>query len=142
MNGFIAGAARTGLSVASSTVVARSSALATGHAGEERGGGRGDDEQVGLAREPDVADLGLVGEREQLGVDLVAAERGQRERGHELRRGAGQHDPEREAAVAAAPDQLQALVGGDAAADDEQDALALHGAASLPQDQEPVNSPK
>jgi hypothetical protein len=51
-------------------------------------------------------------------------------------------DPEREAAVAAAPDQLQALVGGDAAADDEQDALAAHEPPPLPQDQEPVNSPK
>jgi hypothetical protein len=98
---------------------------ARGHLCDQVGGRRRDDHEIGLARQPDVAHLGLVGQREELGEDLVAGKRrgGQ---GRDELLGAVGHD----AAHGGLPlpqraDQLQRAVGGDAAGDDEQDALAL-----------------
>ena len=57
MCGFIAGASRILAPVASSTAVARSLAMAVGHLGHQVGGGRRHHDEIGLAREPDVADV-------------------------------------------------------------------------------------
>ena len=67
---FIAGAISTGLSVASRAVVARSSAMPLRHLGHDVGGGGRHHQQVGLARQLDMAHLALVGEREQVAIDL------------------------------------------------------------------------
>ena len=101
--------------------------MAAGHLGEQVGGGRRDDQQVGLARQADVADLLLVVEVEQVGE-------------HALRRSARRPTAASRTRVAArvmtarteAPAsrrrriEVEALVGGDAAADDEQNTLLFH----------------
>ena len=63
---FIAGAISTGLSVASSAVVARSSASPCAMLGDEVGAGRRHHDQIGLPRQADMAHLALVGEREEI----------------------------------------------------------------------------
>ena len=96
------------------------------HLGEEVGGRRRDDDQVGLARQADMADLGLVLEVEQIGEGLLLGEHGERERGDELGAAFGQDRAHGGAPLLQAAHELEALIGGDAAADDQQDALALH----------------
>ena len=66
----MAGATSTGLSVASSTVAARSSARPAAMLRQQIGRRRRDHQQVGGARELDVAHLAFVGERKEVGVDL------------------------------------------------------------------------
>ena len=92
------------------------------HLGEQVGAGRRHHDQVGLARQADMAHLGFVGQREQLLIDLVAADRGEGERRDELGAAPGQDHAEADAAIAPAPDQLQRLVGGDAAGNDQENA--------------------
>ena len=60
--------------------------MAAGHLGQQVGGGRRDHDQIGLARQADVADLALVVEIEQLGEDAVVGERADRQRRDELLR--------------------------------------------------------
>ena len=105
---------------------------AVGHLGDQIRGRRRDHHQIGLARQPDVAHLGLVGEREQVAEHLVAGQARDRERGHELGAGAGQDAAHRRAALAQPADQLEALVGRDAARDDQQNPLALHRRRPVP----------
>jgi hypothetical protein len=92
-------------------------------------GGRGrDDHEVAAAREPDMADLVLVGQREKVGEDALARQRRHRERRHEFLRRAGQDAAHRRPALAQAADKLERLVRRDPAGDHEQDLLALdHG---------------
>ena len=71
-----------------------------------------------------MADLGLVVAVEQIGMRALAGERGGGERRDELLRALGQDAAHAGAALAQAADQVERLVGGDAAADDEKDALA------------------
>ena len=92
-------------------------------------GGRGDDNQVGAAAQLDMAHLGLVGQVEKVGVDLAPRQRRDRQRGDEFRARAGQNRGHLRAALAQAADQVQRLEGGDAAADDQEDAFGCqHGA--------------
>ena len=125
--GFIAGAISTCLSVASSTVEARSLAWPPASLRHQVGGGRRDDDDVGLARQADMADIVLVLAVEKLGEDVVGGQRADRKRRDELARRRGHHAADRSAALAQPADQVERLVGGDAAADDEQDALAGKG---------------
>src|SRR5262249_10646689 len=74
--------------------------------------------------EPDMTHLALVGEREQVLIDLALAQCRDRERGHEHGPAAGQDRTQDDAALAQPADQLQALIGGDAAGYNQQDALA------------------
>ncbi len=94
------------------------------HAREEVGGRRRDDEEVGLARELDVAHARLFRRGEQVGAHRLAAERLGRKGRDELLGGGGHGDAHRRAAFAQAADQVERLVGRDAAADDQQDAGA------------------
>ncbi len=71
-----------------------------------------------------MAHLALIGQREQFLVNLVLGDGGEAERRHELGAPLCQDHPEREAALPATPDQLQRLIGGNAAGDDQQDPLA------------------
>ena len=122
--GFIAGAISTGLSVASSTVEARSLASPFASFRHQVGGGRRDDDQVGLARQADVADVVLVLAVEEVGEDMVGRQRADRQRRDEFLRGGGHDAAHGGAALAQAADQVERLVGRDAAADDQEDALA------------------
>jgi hypothetical protein len=58
--------------------------MAVRHLGDQVGGGGCDDEEVGRARQGDMADIGLVRQREQVGEAFLARERGDRERRDEL----------------------------------------------------------
>ena len=60
--------AGSGRSVASSMAVARSSAWPLRHLGHQVGGGRRDDDQIAVARQPDMADVELAPRIEQVGV--------------------------------------------------------------------------
>ena len=102
-------------------VEARSSARPAAILRHQVGRRRRHHHQVRLARQPDVAHLGLVGEREQLARRPSRRRGSPRTRASRTARAAGgQHAAERQPALAAAPDQLQAFVGGDAAADDQE----------------------
>ena len=77
---------------------------------------------AGLARQADVADILLVRAVEELGEDVPAGERADRQRRHEfLRRLRSSRRARAWPRSLQAADQVERLVGGDAAADDEQD---------------------
>ena len=88
------------------------------------GGRRRDHDQVGLPRQPDVADVEFLGTVEQVGEDVPASERPGGKRRDELLRRLGHDHAHRRAALSQPPDQVEALIGRDAAADDEEDAVA------------------
>ena len=77
-----------------------------------------------------MADIMLVLTVEKLGEDMVGGERADRKRRDELTRGRRHDAAHRSAALAQPADQVERLVGRDAAADDEQDALAGEGRRS------------
>ena len=87
MRTFIAGATSTGLSVASSSVERQIVRQPGRHLRQDVGRGRRDHDKIGAARKLDVPHLALVGQREQVGVDLAFAQRLQRQRRDELRAG-------------------------------------------------------
>ena len=59
---------------------------------------------------------------EQIGVGALVRQRAGRKRRDELLRGPGQHAADVDVPLLEPPDQVQRLVGGDAAADDQGDA--------------------
>ena len=125
--GFMAGAISTGRSVASSTADGEVVGKAVGEPGHQVGGGRRDDDEVGLAGQADMADILLVLAVEQVGEDVVGGQRADRQRRDEVLRGLGHDGADGGAALAQPADQVERLVGGDAAADDQEDALAGEG---------------
>ena len=125
MRTFMAGAIRIGSVVASSTVEARSSACPPAIRAIRFAVAGAATDHVGVARQADVADVGLVLAIEQVGVRPLSRERRCGERGHELLRALRENAAHRSAALAQAADQVERLVGRDAAADDEQDALGF-----------------
>jgi ring-opening amidohydrolase-like protein len=70
--------------------------------------------------------LGFIGEAEQVLENPLTSQRRNGEGRHEFRARTGEDGAHPGAAFAQAADQFKALVGGDAAADDEQDAIAAH----------------
>ena len=102
---------------------------ATRHAGQDVGGGRRHDQQIGVARELDVAHLVLVGQREHVGIDAVFRQRLQRQRRHEFGTRFGEDAAHRRAALAQPADELERLEGRYAARDDQQDSLAVQHAS-------------
>ena len=71
-----------------------------------------------------MAHLGLVGQREQIGEGLVRCQGGQAERGDEFPGAAGHHTGDRHIVILQAARHFERLVGGDAAAHDQQHAAA------------------
>jgi hypothetical protein len=94
------------------------------HLRHQVGGGRRHADQVAVARQPYVADILLVLTREQIGVDVTARERADGQRGDEFLRACRHDGPDLGAALAQPADEVERLVGGDAAGDDQQDAFA------------------
>ena len=84
--------------------------VAVRHPGNEVGGRRRDHDQVGLARQPDMADIVLVLPVEEFGEDLAAGERADRERRHEFLRRRRHHRAHIGAALAQPPDQVERFV--------------------------------
>jgi len=72
-----------------------------------------------------VAHLAFVGQGPEIAIDLVFAERRNRERRHELVRRLGHDNADRAALLAQPADQLEALIGRDAARDDQQNPPVL-----------------
>src|SRR5947208_14147375 len=74
----------------------------------------------------------LVGQRPEVVIYLVLAERGNRQRPHKVLRRGGHDAANRGAALAQPADQVQALIGGNPAGDDEQNAPILkHGGSPI-----------
>src|SRR6185503_15166677 len=78
-----------------------------------------------------MAHFGFRGEVEELLVDRVFGQRGHRQGRYKASAGLRQDCANRCAALAQAPDELQALVRRNTAADDEKDALAAEVQARL-----------
>ena len=86
------------------------------------------DHEIGLARQADVADLALVVEVEQVAEHPLVGEGAHRQRRDELLGGCGQNDPHPVPALAETADEVEALVSGNAAADDQENATGHDGA--------------
>ena len=100
--------------------------MAAGHLRDQIGGGRRNDHQIGVAREPDVADVELALRIEQIGKGPLARERADRQRCNEFMRGLRQNAAHAGTALAKPPDQVERFVGGDAAPDHEENTFAGH----------------
>ena len=81
-------------------------------------------QEVGLARQFDMAHLDFVGEREQVLMDLVAAEARERERRHELLSGARQDAANGRLRLRKVRNELERLVGRNSAPDDQETRLS------------------
>src|SRR5262245_42168338 len=81
-----------------------------------------------------MADLGLVREAEELAEHALARETRHRQRCDELSSALGQDGAHLDPPLAQAADELERLIGGDAASDDQQDAFGCchEGLASSP----------
>ncbi len=99
------------------------------HLGEQIGGRGRDQHEVAIARKPDMADILFVLSGKQIGENVIGGEGTDGKRRDELL-GARRHDGAYARAALAQPaDQVEALIGRDAAGDDEKDALSCenHG---------------
>ena len=111
----------TGLSVGK---VVRQSARGTG---KDIGRGGRDQHEIAIARKADMPHLGLVRQRENIGMHFILGKRRDRKRRHELRAAGGKDAAHIQPCVAQAADKLQSLVRGNAARNDQEDAPALQG---------------
>ena len=120
----IAGANSTGHRAVSSVAVSRSSARPCDGPGQQVGGGRRDDDQVGL-----LADAGRAAPRDVLehaGVDRLAGQRLEGGGADEAQRGLGGDDADVVAGLGELANDGARLVGGDATGDADDDPLAVH----------------
>ena len=85
-----------------------------------------DDDEIALTGQADVADVEFLRLIEEIGEHAFAGNGARRQRRHELLRRLGHHHTHRYALLAQPADEVEALIGGDAAADDQQN--PLHGA--------------
>ncbi len=100
--------------------------MAAGHFRDQIGGRRRDDHQVGVARQPDMADVEFALRIEQIGEGPMPRERADGQRRNEFMSGFCQNAAHNGTALAQSPDQVERFIGGDAAANHEQNALAGH----------------
>src|SRR3546814_1398529 len=80
-------------------------------------------DQIRLARQPYVPHLALVGQREQVLVDLLFAQGRDGEGRHELRTAFGEDAAHRHATFAQPADEVETLIRRDASGDHQEDAL-------------------
>ena len=95
--------------------------------GHEIGGRGRDHDEIGLARQPDVADVEFAFPIEQVREHALARQRAGRQRRDEFLRRLGENAAHGEAAFFEPADEIERLVGGDAAADDEENVLRAGG---------------
>jgi hypothetical protein len=100
---------------------------AGGHAGEEVGRGGGDDHQIGAIGHPDVPDLGLLTQVEEVGQDRASRQGLEGQLADELAGRGGHHDLDLGARLDQEADQLGRLVRRDAPADGEDHASSGEG---------------
>ena len=86
--------------------------------------------QRNLARQPDVADVELSSRIEQVREHALARERAGRQRRDEFLRRLGENAAHGDAAFFQPADEIERLIGGDAAADDEENALCAGAVAA------------
>ena len=99
--------------------------VATGHLGHQIGCRRRNDDQIGGARQLYVTHLGLVGQVEQIGIDLLGRQRGGGQRRHEFLRCPGEDWCHAAACFADQPDQFQRLESSYPAANNQKNAFAV-----------------
>jgi hypothetical protein len=125
MRGFMAGATSTALVGGQQRRGGEVVGEAVRHLRHQVGGGRRHDDQVGLARQLGYGRHRARPERSNRSVKTRSAESAPTDSGVTNCSAARRHDAAHaERRARAAADQVEALVGRDAAADDEQDALA------------------
>ncbi len=102
--------------------------------GHEIGGRGRDHDEIDLARQPDVADVELASRIEQVREHALPRKRARRQRRDEFLRCLGENATHGEAVFFEPADEIERLVGGDAATDDEENVLRVGGAggAGLP----------
>ncbi len=94
--------------------------VATRHLGHQVRGGGGDDDQIRFTAQANMSDLTLVVEIEQIREDAIVRQRTDGQRRDERLRRLRHHHAHGDLALAQAANEVEALVGGDAAADDEK----------------------
>ncbi len=94
------------------------------HLGQQIGGGGRHHHQIGVARQIDMRHAVIVVGREQILGHGLAGQGGEGQGGDEALGRRGQQAAHRSAAVAEPADQIETLIGGDAAGDDQQNPLA------------------
>ncbi len=94
------------------------------HLRHQVGGRRRDHHEIGVAGEPDVADVELGLRVEEIGVGMLPGDGAGGQRRDEGLGGRGHHHAHRAAALAQAADEVERLIRGDASPDDEEDAPA------------------
>ena len=97
------------------------------HPGHEIGRRRRHHDQIGVARHANMTDVELGARIEQIGIGAFAAERADGKRCDEMLRGGGENATQRGAAFLQAPNEIERFIGGDASADDEQNARSAQG---------------
>src|SRR5690606_24073333 len=88
---------------------------------------RGDHDEVRLSAQPDMADIVLVLTVEQLGEDAITRDGADRQRCDELLSSRRHDRPHPRPALPQAPDEVETLVGGNTATEDQAYAAAVHG---------------
>ena len=96
--------------------------VAASHFRQQVGSGGRNNDQIGIARQPDMADIEFALCIEQIRVDAFPGQRAGGQRGHEMLRGLREHAAHAQAAILQTADEIERLIGRDAAADDEKDA--------------------
>ena len=107
--------------------------VAARHFRHQIGGRRRNDDEIGIACETDMPHIELGPRIKQIRKGGLAAQRAGGERRHEVLRGAGENAAHLSTAVLQAADEIERFVGGDAAADDEKDALAHRRGCGRPE---------
>ena len=99
--------------------------VTAGHFGEEVRGCRRNDNEIGVASKPDVPDVEFALRIEQIGKSALSGERADGKRRHKMPCGRREDAAQSRSALLQAPDQIERLIGGDAAADDEENAWSV-----------------
>ena len=104
--------------------------MALRHLRHQIGGSGRHHDQIAFTGEPNMAGIELAFGVEQIGVGALVRQRAGGKLRDELLRGFCQHAADLDVPLLQPPNQVQCLVGGDAAADDERDARQASGRAA------------
>jgi hypothetical protein len=106
--------------------------VAARHPGRQVGGRRRHHDQIGVARQPNVADVELARRIEQLGKRALAGQCAGRQWCDEFLRRLGENAAHDKPALLQPANEVERFVGGNAAADDQQHAPRGAGMAHVP----------
>src|SRR5690606_26179447 len=100
--------------------------MAASHLCQQACSRRSDHDEVRLSAQPDMADIVLVLTVEQLGEDAITRDGADRQRCDELLSSRRHDRPHPRPALPQAPDEVETLVGGNTATEDQEYASAVH----------------